>query len=330
MIINNGRNLILGAATGYSPSALRVFLASLAASGFHGKVALLVYPDQLDTIVDLRAHGVTPVMVERSWRGFPKSITNRLSNRGRMRQLHLWIDVAAGLLSQWKGLRFGILWALAAPLHHIANRRYYEYWKFLTSVHGEFDRVLLADTRDVVFQADPFQWPIRTPLAVFGEGAHTPVNGEPCNKGWIEYLYGESGLDSIRHKQILCSGTTMGTLTGIIDYLEIMIDEAFSRTDKIIGPGGVDQGMHIWLFWNGRLPAATLFQTGEGPVATLHLENPESFQFDRSGNLLNRDGSIVPIVHQYDRHPQLRAHYEERFQTDGSGMDGVQSNAATE
>jgi hypothetical protein len=30
-----------------------------------------------------------------------------------------------------------------------------------------------------------------------------------------------------------------------------------------------------------------------------------SFVFDADGRILNRDGSPVPMVHQFDRHPQV-------------------------
>ena len=67
-------------------------------------------------------------------------------------------------------------------------------------------------------------------------------------------------------------------------------------------PLGADQGIHNHLV-HGELSETILIPNRIGAVQTMHYQ--KTFLFDRLGRLLNDDGSVCPILHQIDRHPQF-------------------------
>jgi hypothetical protein len=62
---------------------------------------------------------------------------------------------------------------------------------------------------------------------------------------------------------------------------------------------GCDQAVHNFLAYDGRFADCSFHKSGEGLVQTLFHQ--KRFCFDHLGRLLNKDGSICPMVHQYDR-----------------------------
>ena len=108
----------------------------------------------------------------------------------------------------------------------------------------------------------------------------------------------------------------MGTREGIVLYLNSIIDEIFRM---VVLRGGnnmdhhnpvVDQPCHGYLIYNETFPDSKLYLSGHGPVATMNDHN--KMIFDKEGNLLNEDGSIVAVVHQWDRTGYFKDHFYKR------------------
>jgi hypothetical protein len=116
--------------------------------------------------------------------------------------------------------------------------------------------VLITHSRDVIFQRDPFGpgSPLVVGLQVFQEHVNRTTNH------WLtEWPIRE--CKGVRYKEpMLCSGTTVGTRTAMLTYLEIMYEEMkvwiedpkcrFNIDDD-------DQSIHNYLFYSGQLPFAT-------------------------------------------------------------------------
>lgn len=164
------------------------------------------------------------------------------------------------------------------------------------------DYILLTDVRDVVFQKNPFSHEITTELEFFLE-PNQYKNCE-CHRHWFCDLniHGREFYESVGDRTIVCAGTTIGTKNGMIDYLNKMIAE-LAKMNRTI----TDQPTHAYLFYNNHFPNSRAYETLKGPVAT--LSNSRELKFDSDNNLLNEDGSIVSIVHQWDRTSQKDIFY---------------------
>ena len=185
----------------------------------------------------------------------------------------------------------------------IQTDRYYFYkdclQNFTTAEH-----ILITDVRDVVFQDDPFKNPLTHQLEFYQE----PCLYKNCsaNLPWIYGIYAQPAIDLVQDKNILCSGTTMGTYEGINLYIDTMIAE-FDRlrsSGRRINPGE-DQPIHNFLAYSERFPNWTSHANATQSITTLHHQ--QQFTFNRAGQLLNDMNEPIPIVHQWDRTNAVKA-----------------------
>jgi hypothetical protein len=158
---------------------------------------------------------------------------------------------------------------------------------------------MLSDLRDVIFQRDPFVEPL-PPLEVFLEEPEVTFAIEGFNRQWIDDLYGEAGLLRLGAGVVSCSGVTFGTREGMERYLVAMADEVRAHLPPL---GAHDQAIHNWLLATGRLPEATSVPNGHGRVLTMGAQRHIEVADD--GTVLNHDGTVPAVLHQYDRHVDL-------------------------
>jgi hypothetical protein len=129
--------------------------------------------------------------------------------------------------------------------------------------------VLLTDTRDVVFQADLFAeargqiealGPSAASLPVLfvaAEPEGSTVGGEAWNTLTARSCFRPSIVDAMADLPILCSGTTLGTLSAVEAYLDTIVQSL----PFCLGAGqplrfGVDQPLHILVAHTAMLAAA--------------------------------------------------------------------------
>jgi hypothetical protein len=175
--------------------------------------------------------------------------------------------------------------------------RYEHYLNCINDHFQDVDNILIADIRDVVFQSDPFAEYPKHSLEFFAES----VLFKNCvhNTPWVAANYGQQRVSQIGEKNVICSGTTMGTRKGIIEYCQAMSNEIkrFALAGRPIV--GWDQPLHNHLIYSNIFNDYSINYNGIGPVSTMHYFT--QLTFNRKGLLLNDDGKVTPIVHQYDR-----------------------------
>jgi hypothetical protein len=88
----------------------------------------------------------------------------------------------------------------------------------------------------------------------------------------------------------------------VIGYLGEMIGEIVWRRRPM---GSHDQAVHNMLLGRGRFGSPTIVPNGHGRVLT--MGKMRTYEMDPDGTLLNADGSIPAVVHQWDRHVQIAA-----------------------
>jgi hypothetical protein len=246
-------NLVLGAAIGYTNDQTRVFLASLKATGYAGKVAIFVGRDA----GGFEDHGLDIEFIPAP---------------------HLDPKLAALSPTAHRFFMF----------QHLLARR---------SVSG---RILMSDMRDVVFQRDPFDFPLLPHFDLFYALEERIIAQCGMNASWIRQRYGNGVLRRLRGEIISCCGTVIGSHRGMLTYLSRLCEH------MVGGPVfyGIDQGIHNYMIRQDPVENQCALLNGLGPVMTMHYMNKERLGFSETGEILNHDGSVPNIVHQYDRLPE--------------------------
>lgn len=297
------RDVVFGAATGYSAVQVAPFLRSLRATGFAGEVVLFVLPtlSSADRAA-MRALGATLVFVQRVLGRLSKADAERRFTP-RLAPLHRRVGP---LLARLPGSLGTALREMYSGLfHHPASSRFADILRHLRQRPGRYRQVLLTDVRDVVFQADPFADPLPAAVVAALETDKVRTATEPSNAAWARRFYGEHVLTQLADRRVSCVGTVFGTAAGITHYLEELVREMVGMGDRGVGQFGPDTSAHNLLLWSGRLPDVGTAENGSRLVFTVAGEDVERFRIE-NGVLLSTDGRPVAVVHMYDRHPALR------------------------
>lgn len=302
------KHLVLGAAIGYTAEQIEPFLTSLRQTSYDGDVALLVDPrlagrfaamPLFRDVILLRAAQWIPF--RRGWVRGDGVFTTR-----RWWPIHtlLWIWMRAlNFLPVPAALRLRLQAMPACLLFPPSVSRYFHYHAFVRSSGHE--RVLISDVRDVLFQDDPFASLPRAGLAVGLETPRLALGAEPWNAKWLREAYGEDTLRRLADRPIACSGVTYGDRASMQAYLKAMLLEFTHLGSDACATSAIDQGVHNYLLWAGKLPQAHHLITLRSTLATLALVEEGELRFDAHGRLVNLDGSAISLVHQYDRWPAV-------------------------
>ena len=275
------RQAIVGAAFGYQPRALTPLIRSLVKSEYKGDTWLLVSESDLRLESWLHANGVRTI---------------------RVGDVFPYAEIFAPAASQAPQ-------SLSGMSPHV--RRYFMYRLFMRTVGRSYDLMMLSDTRDVIFQKDPFDFPRPAADVLFVlEDRGKSIGACTANSAWVRNAFGEAVLSELGDKPISCSGTMFGNLRGLTAYLDRFVDLAVSR--NVTGVGG-DQGIHNYIVHRDPIPDQHVFENEDGPVLTLHWKPAETLQVGSDGIVKNARGAIPNVVHQYDRHPRLLNVLERKY-----------------
>jgi hypothetical protein len=190
------------------------------------------------------------------------------------------------------------------------NKYHWNNFRFLFLDHliqqGEIDFskspwVLLCDCRDVIFQANPFEsfW-----LSFYKTGIHIAlencqVKNSRANLKWCLRTLGLWRTFKMRNTRVACAGTTIADPISMTRYISLMAQAIKSK--PVIGKwSGMDQAFHNWILWNHQVSTTTHFyRNWQSPFLTLDSEHGRNK--DSQGRWINGDGSVIPVIHQWDR-----------------------------
>ena len=188
---------------------------------------------------------------------------------------------------------------LPTPIH-ICNSRYFLYYDYLLKHGSRFRNVLITDVRDVVFQRNPFDFDVADSICVAMENSDIPIRKCPWTAPWVIAAFGQDRLEEIGDKEMSCSGTTLAPVPLMKRYLRAMLGEiaVMNSADAYL-----DQAAHNVLLHRGAIEPAQRLSNFEGPILTIGSET--RYWLNEARELVNRDGSVIAVVHQYDRHAEL-------------------------
>jgi len=182
----------------------------------------------------------------------------------------------------------------------IINIRWKLYTDYLIPNSDKYNLVLSVDVRDVFFQSDPFEY-YNGNKSFLGVAIEDGILAHGINKKWLLDAYGEKLHKTIKHQRIICVGTIWGT----VDKFILFSNEMWKQLDseRSLRLNIIEQAVGNYIIYHSKLFKDCLIKSEnkDGPIITIKLTKDEKIYLDLNDNVLNRDGKIVAIVHQYDR-----------------------------
>jgi hypothetical protein len=278
------KTLVLGMAVGMTLEEVKPFFLSLEKTGYRGDICMCVAGLDRATVEFLRARRVNLVPFQKAYLGrrwaYFAALIRLFMRPGQRRQFDRQV--------------------LLTYLHlHCARHVFCR--DYLAECGGGYDQVMMADTRDVIFQRDPFAFEMPDGLSTFMEDASQTIGSCIYNSSWIRAGFGAAVLQELADKRIFCSGVIYGSPAVLLDYFEQVLQLYSACKPR----SSIDQATHNYILYKQPPKPWQAFENGAGPVLTLGYMKPHQFRFNEQGLLVNADGRAFNTLHQYDRHPEL-------------------------
>lgn len=283
------KNLVLAMADGYNTLELAPFVKSLRGTGFTGDLVLFVSPNTAKQLQSFASrYEITLVHLSRVGRWFSHL---RPLVALKRQVLHEQNDLHTFVADRWK--------------HHPVVGRFSYYRQFIAENSEEYEKVLLCDVRDVVFQSNPFTTELPADICLFAEHASHSIDQSESNARWIRRSFGQKTLNALSKKPIICGGVMLGTTQGMIRFLDQLVAAMAACPANWSLRFGLDQAALNYIAYEVGIPNSHIFECCVGPAAHLALVPDSELAIKSDGHVLDRLGNVIPLLHQYDRHKQL-------------------------
>jgi len=298
------RNLIMGAIEGYQFDQIAPFFLTLRKVRYEGDVVIFSRGADGVTAERLQEFGVRLIELP------PKGLKNPITGRRHSGQgvfgdiLSLWLRGLASMPVSTRR-REGWVLGVAQRFFHIANLRFLLAERYLRDHADVYGHVMITDVRDVIFQADPFDFEGVDGLVTFLEGPEYTVETCKNYRAWIDAAFGAGEVADYRGAPLSCCAITIGTAREMLGYCGAMARLIRGNCTREPYLFGLDSAAHNHLCFHRELPRMALGENLAGPVAHLGAIKAGDIRCNEEGMLLNKRGGVVNIVHQYDRHPSL-------------------------
>lgn len=218
----------------------------------------------------------------------------------------------------WKIIKLPLLQEV--PVHVL---RFLSMYDYLYSNKGRYNLVVSTDVKDVIFQSDPFAW-----LNENLQGKKLVAGSEGlkyCNEPWgddnLRSCYGDYVYEHFKNKTIY----NVGTLGGECEYMQDLFFNLFfnslSRPISIVDQAVFNVTIHSQpyrdtvLFAEQRAgwacQAGTVVDPSKINYFRPYLLEPEPIW--NGEKVLTSQGKEFSIVHQYDRVPEWRKFYMDKY-----------------
>jgi hypothetical protein len=276
--------LLMGLVSRMTEEAMRPFFLSLERAGYQGDICMIVHGLDASAQSFLRARGVHLIP-------FSEEYLNGINRRA-----------AFGLARLMSGPDRRLFDRLLAPAYmHPHCARHFFYEPFLRECAGHYRHVMLADTRDMIFQADPFAFEPADGLHAFREDRRRTIGTCQWNADGMRLGFGEKMLAKMYDQPVNCAGTIIGTTAAVHEHVRIVIGLLCQARQR----QSVDQAAHNVALQEPRTAPLHFHENFAGPVLSMANIDPAALVPDAEGRLRNHDHSLINILHQYDRHPAL-------------------------
>ena len=187
--------------------------------------------------------------------------------------------------------------------------RWEVYANFLKENKDKYNIVFTCDIRDSIFQKDIFEY-YNYDKPFFGVGLEDFILSNKLNKAWLLKIVDENLFyNFFANKPVICAGVLIGTPDKFIE-LQSAFKKIYER--KIIT---ADQGILNYLIYYEKLFNDSLIVRDHynGYIMSLAGTNRARLNLDKDDNVLNYNGQIAAVVHQYDRHYDITYKFNRKF-----------------
>lgn len=200
------------------------------------------------------------------------------------------------------------------------NSRHFFYLNYLKTNQLDYKNVLVTDTRDFMFQLDPFSFcPEEEHVFVFEEDSNFKLMYESTNRFWLKSIYGEERVKELDLRNIVSGGAILGTRQQTTKMLEILchemsiIDRNYFETDI------ADQPVLNHICYSELVKTLPLQIKKNGDIgANIGLSLTREYAkdlvyLDVMTKKIIVNGMTPAMVHQYDRNPILLEAINNKF-----------------
>ena len=194
-----------------------------------------------------------------------------------------------------------------SPSISINNYRFILFLQYLTWHQDEYDRVMLTDIRDVIFQKAPFAAESGQGISFFLEDPSQTFRHK-FNYEWLAAATDVQTADALADRPVSCAGITIGSIKQVIAYLAYIKSKLVHR-EKL--EWGLDQGIHNSYLYVAKPDGLRVFSSDEPYVINLGAYQP--YRTNQGGEVVNSKDEPYAIVHQYDRSGKLFTAMKEKY-----------------
>lgn len=177
--------------------------------------------------------------------------------------------------------------------------RFEIYKKYLDSTSEKFDKILLSDLNDVIFQEDPFSIDFTEDIYCALEQNILSDRSNHSSNLNMDCIYEctnpviVNNYDNYEGKYVICAGTILGTYTGIQKYLDF-----YKSVEKLqmINDQGV---LNIYVY--NYLKSKKVIEYTESKILTLDRVSFDSLTLSDDRSILNKNNEKYAILHQINR-----------------------------
>jgi hypothetical protein len=202
--------------------------------------------------------------------------------------------------------------------------RFLSLYEFLRVKGDEYNYVVATDVKDVYFQSNPFKYLSGRDLVVATEGLR--YRDEPWGNENLFQTYGPYVYDLFKDNLIYNVGTFGGSSKYVRDMFFNIFTNAINRPIPIVDQAVFNVLINTYPYkdvitrteqWAAEL--GTIMDPTKIEQFRPHLLVDEPTFKD--GVLTDNSGKVFPIVHQYDRVPEIKKFVQEKYgQDDESQM----------
>lgn len=181
-------------------------------------------------------------------------------------------------------------------IHHY---RFFAFWLMLRYHYKFIENVIITDVRDVVFDSNPFD--IVPNSGVNGAGENILMKDEEWNKSTMIRMYGKAAYNTVRDNEVLCCGVMSGKRVDMLNICKMIyhMSVGYQVADQM-ALNLLYEDMEEWIEPTDKVyQVHTNWKYDESQLIrpNLHQVIPEGY----------------PIIHQYDRIPQLKELFSNKY-----------------
>ena len=189
----------------------------------------------------------------------------------------------------------------------VYNYRWKIYNDFLKSKRGKYNLVLSVDIKDSIIQNDIFSL-YQDYEHFLGFSYEDSTINEGVTGKIILATFGTELFDRIKNEKIINAGIIWGKEYEFFRFSQILWE------NLLIYPQVDDQCIVNYLVYHKNIfKDFIVFSDNYGPVITIGLTKRNHINLDTENNILNFRNQIVSIVHQYDRHEDIKSKIKEKY-----------------